>query len=241
MRIYLDDSLERGGYAAISTFHFGNPDFTNSEPFLNRWRGRIPFIALQDAHGSEPWWFADMTTGMRTLFLGTAPTWEAWLRALAENWVVAVRHDAVSGWKTWMHGGSREVVDFVRRREDQWRWWDNPQIQRPMVSIVAVRPEDPFEAARPEKGIMIRVRCAWENTTQGLPTKPIAELVKLTVDGAEVSPKLVARKQPRGGAYADHYHHVSLPNPAPGRHTVAATVRVVETRAESRREIEFSV
>ena len=45
-RIYLDDSLERGGYAAISTFHFGNPDFTNSEPFLNRYRGQIPFVAL---------------------------------------------------------------------------------------------------------------------------------------------------------------------------------------------------
>ena len=41
-RMYLDDSVVRGGYAAISTFHFGNPDFTRSEPFLHRWRGRIP-------------------------------------------------------------------------------------------------------------------------------------------------------------------------------------------------------
>jgi hypothetical protein len=241
VRIYLDDSLERGGYAAISTFHFGNPDFTNSEPFLNRWRGRIPYIALQDAHGHEPWWFADMTTGFRTLFLGTEPTWEAWLHALAENWVVAVRHDAVSGGKTWMHGGSREVLDFVRAREGQWRWWDNPQVQRPMVSIVAVRPEDQFEAARPETGVTIRVRCAWENTTQGLPKTPIAELLKLTVDGAEVSPKLVARKQPRGSAYADHYHQWHLPDPAPGKHAAAATVRVIATGAESRREIAFVV
>src|SRR5262249_24700552 len=69
VRIFLDDSLDRGGYAAISTFHFGNPDFTNTEPFLCRYRGRIPFVALQDAHGEEPWWFADMTTGFRTLFL----------------------------------------------------------------------------------------------------------------------------------------------------------------------------
>src|SRR5437764_12583800 len=45
VRMYLDDSLERGGYTAISTFHFGNPDFTNTEPFLNRFRGRIPFVA----------------------------------------------------------------------------------------------------------------------------------------------------------------------------------------------------
>ena len=113
--IYLDDSLERGGYAAISTFHFGNPDFTNSEPFLNRYRGQIPFIALQDAHGDEPWWFADMTTGFRTLFLADEPTWDGWLDALRNNWVVAVRHDAVSGSKTWMHGGDDRVVEFVRR------------------------------------------------------------------------------------------------------------------------------
>src|SRR5207237_6783708 len=78
VRLYLDDSLARGGYAAISTFHFGNPDFTNSEPFLYRWRGRIPFVALQDAHGPEPWWFSDMTTGFRKLFLATEPTWDGW-------------------------------------------------------------------------------------------------------------------------------------------------------------------
>ena len=138
VRLYLDDSLERGGYAAISTFHFGNPDFTNSEPFLQRYRGRIPFVALQDAHGDEPWWFADMTTGFRTVFLATEPTWEAWLNALERNWVVAIRHDAVSGFKTWMHGGSPEVIEFVRRHESAWRWWDNPGIQRPLVSIVAV-------------------------------------------------------------------------------------------------------
>ena len=85
VRIYLDDSLERGGYAAISTFHFGNPDFTNTEPFLGGYRGQIPFVALQDAHGGEPWWFADMTEGFRTLFLAREPTWEGWLEALRQQ------------------------------------------------------------------------------------------------------------------------------------------------------------
>ncbi|HWH72572.1 MAG TPA: prenyltransferase/squalene oxidase repeat-containing protein, partial [Candidatus Sulfotelmatobacter sp.] len=162
VRLYLDDSLERGGYAAISTFHFGNPDFTNSEPFLQRYRGRLPFVALQDAHGEEPWWFADMTTGFRTVFLGTEPTWAAWLQALECNWVVAIRHDAVSGFKTWMHGGAPEVLEFVRQHETDWCWWDNPQIQRPLVSLVAVTPADSFESGRPEQGVMLRVRCAWE-------------------------------------------------------------------------------
>ena len=116
-RIYLDDSLQRGGYAAISTFHFGNPDFTNSEPFLQNYRGQIPFIGLQDAHGNEPWWFADMTTGFRTVFLGREANWENWLTALRENWIVAIRHDAVSGGKTWMHSGKDEVLNFVKAHD----------------------------------------------------------------------------------------------------------------------------
>lgn len=241
VRLFLDDSLQRGGYAAISTFHFGNPDFTNSEPFLQRWRGQIPYVALQDAHGGEPWWFADMTTGFRTLFLAAEPTWEGWLRALEENWVVAVRRDAASGFDLWMHGGSSDVIEHVRRRQDRWRWWDNPGIARPLVSIVAVRPEDRFEAARPDAGVAVRVRCAWENTTQGLPKTPICELVRLLVDGAEVRPALTAVKARRGGALADHYHAFPIADPAPGRHTAAAAVRVVATGAEATRKVEFVV
>ncbi len=237
VRLYLDDSLQRGGYAAISTFHFGNPDFTNSEPFLHRYRHQLPFVALQDAHGAEPWWFADMTTGFRTLFLAAEPTWEAWLDALRRNQVVAVRHDAVSGHKTWMHGGTPEVLEFVRRREPEWRWWDNPAIQRPLVSLVAVKPQDEFEAARPEKGVMLRVRCAWENTAQGLAKTPITELARLTVDGADVTPQTVERKQ--RAALADHYHQFHLPNPSVGKHTATAAVRVIAGGAVLSRTIEF--
>jgi hypothetical protein len=241
VRLYLDDSLQRGGYAAVSTFHFGNPDFTNTEPFLNRWRGQIPFVALQDAHGPEPWWFADMTAGFRTLFLGAEPTWDAWLRALKENWVVAVRHDSVSGMKTWSHGGSREVTEYVRAREQEWRWWDNALIQRPLVSIVAVAPGDDFEAARPDAGVTLRVRCAWQNTTQGLPKKPIAELLELKVDGQKVTPALVAPAPQRGAAaHADHRHDYHIPKLAPGAHAATARVRVIATGAESERTIRFS-
>lgn len=240
VRLYLDDSLERGGYAAISTFHFGNPDFTNSEPFLKRYRGQLPFVALQDAHGDEPWWFADMTTGFRTVFLAAEPTWEGWLQALERNWVVAIRHDAVSGFKTWMHGGAPEVVEFVRRHAAAWQWWDNPGIQRPLVSLVALTPADEFEAARPDEGVTLRVRCAFENTAQGRPKTPISELVKLTVDAAEVSPRLVAPRQPRTAAYADHYHEFHLPKPSPGKHTATAVVRTLQSNLTSSRTVVFS-
>ncbi len=182
-----------------------------------------------------------MTTGFRTLFLARSATWDDWLTALRRNWVVAVRRDAVSRFQTWMHGGSREVLDFVRRHERDWRWWDNPTIQRPLVSIVAVRPSDEFEAARPDKGIMIRVRCAWENTAQGLPKKPIAELARLIVDGGVVTPKLVEKKRPRGAANVDYYHQFHLAEPSPGGHRVQAVVRTLETKEESSRFIEFTV
>ena len=238
-RLYLDDSLQRSGYAAISTFHFGNPDFTNSEPFLKHYWQQIPFVGLRDAHGAESWWWLDQLTGFRTLFLASEPTWEGWLTALQNNWVVAIRHDAVSGGRTWMHGGAPEVLAFVRDRERQWRWWDNPSVELPLVSIVAVTPEDRWEAARPERGVTIRVRCRWDNTAQGLPKTPRVELLELAVDGQKVTPTLVA---PRGKqkAYQDHHHSYNIAEPTAGKHTATATVRVLATKAESRHTIEFT-
>jgi len=237
-RMYLDDSLERGGYAAISTFHFGNPDFANSEPFLKLYQQQIPFVALQDAHGNEPWWWGDQLTGFRTLFLAKEPTWAGWLEALKEKWVVAVRHDSVSGNETWMHGGVPEAVEFVREHEQQWRWWDNPRIKRPLVSIVAVRPNDKFEKARPEQGVTIRVRCRRDNTLLGLPKAPRVELVKLMIDGREVEPKLVAPKA-QWGAYQDYYYFFHIAQPTPGKHTATAAVRTLDTGVVSEHTVEF--
>ena len=248
VRALLDDSVERGGFAAISTFHFGNPDFMNSEPFLQRWRGRIPYIGLQDAHGTEPWWFADQTTGYRTLFLATEPTWEGWLNALQRNWVVAVRHDDMSRGETWMHSGSDEVRDFVQVRERAWRWWDDTDTaaHRPLVSLVALRPEDEFEVGRPAKGIALRVRCAWKNTPQGMPQTPLTEFVTLLVGGADVLPTLVERKRPNGNGLADRYHLYVLPEGAGGgaggkRGTRTATVvaREIVTKREVTQTVRF--
>ena len=226
VRLLLDDSVERGGFAAISTFHFGNPDFTNTEPFLQRWRGRIPFVGLQDAHGQEPWWWGDMTEGFRTLFLATEPTWEAWLEALKRDWVVAVRHDEVSRGETWMHGGSDEVLARVRADEAKWRWWDNPRVRRPLASLVALRPEDVFEAGHPETGVALRVRCAWRNTPQGFPRERLAELVSLQVDGREVQPRLVESPRPKGPGIADSYHLHAVPA---GARAATATVREISS------------
>ena len=221
--------------AAVSTFHFGTPHFTNNSPFL------MQFVALQDAHGPEPWWFADTSEGFRTLFLAREPSWDGWLATLRNNWVAAVRRDAVSGGRLWLHAGQDDVASRVREREADCRWWDNPALRRPLASVVAVTPADAFEAWRPDKGVVIRVRCAWSNTTQGQPKAPLAELVRLTVDGAEVRPEVVTRRRPKGSGLADHYHAYRLPDPRPDRHTAAAVVRSVAAKVEETRAIEFTV
>src|SRR5436190_5394331 len=136
-----------------------------------------------------------------------------------------------------MHSGARAVMDFVRAHERDWRWWDSTEIQRPMVSLVAVKPSDEFEVARPEVGVMLRVRCAWENTPQGLAKKPLAELLSLMVDGKEVSPTLMQKRQ--GANFADSFHQHHLPNPAPGKHTASAAVRITATNETVRRTLEF--
>ncbi len=239
VRAYLDDSLMRGGYAAISTFHFGNPDFTNTSPFLMRYRGQIPYIALQDAHGAEPWWFADMTTGFRTLFLAKEPTWDGWLTALKNNFVVAVRRDTNSEGKLWIHSGSDEVLEFIKRSEQSWRWWDNPNIQRPAASIVVVKAEDEFEVGRPASGVNIRVRCQWDNTPQGLPKTERVQLVRLLVDGEEV-----ATKEVRKGAapkLADVYQECPLPSLKAGKHSVLAEVKILESGKVEKVSSEFSI
>lgn len=237
VRVLLDDSIQRGGFAAISTFHFGNPRFTNTSPWLMRYRGQIPFVALHDAHGPEPWWFSDMTEGFRTLFLAKEPTWEGWLEALKNNWVVAVRKDANSEGKLWMHAGSDEVAAFVKQHETAWRWWDNPNIQRPLASIVVVRPEDELEAGRPESGVNIRVRCQWENTTQGAPKLERVQLVKLLLDGEEVTTKQV--KKGTAAKVADVYHECPLPSLKAGKHTVTAEVKVLASGKVMKVEKEF--
>lgn len=249
-RVQLDDSVARGrGYSAISSFHF-QQNFVYMLPFLFRYRHLIPFAALQDAHGGEAWWWADELAGYRTIFLAAEPTWDAWLEALKRQWVVAVRHDAVTRFRTRMLGGGPGVQDFLREHEAEWKWWgDEPDdIQRPLVSLVAVTPEDEFEAARPEKGVMIRVRCWWKGRT--IRTTQVVELVDLSIDGNSVTPTLVEKRnapkaqtkgKKRGGRLVDHYYQYPVPAPAPGEHTATATVRVIETRRESRKTIRFTV
>ncbi len=248
VRVLLDDSAARGGYAAISTFHFGNADFTRSQPFLMRYRGRLPYVALQDAHGVESWWWSDQLTGFRTLFIAEQPTWEGWLEALRRDWVVAVRRDAATDGRLRMHGGTPAARTFVRTREADWRWWgERPEEdRRPLVSIVPVTPADSFEEGCPERGMNLRVRTAWRNTTQGQPKEPLVELMRLRVDdaldlsGAALEERLVQRSGARGG-WRDVFHLLPLPALAAGPHRAVATLREIAGGREAERALTFEV
>ena len=66
-RMILDESVPKGGFAAISTISFGQ-NFSFWLPWLHEYRHQLPFIALQDAHGTKSWWWKNQLAGYRTLF-----------------------------------------------------------------------------------------------------------------------------------------------------------------------------
>jgi hypothetical protein len=138
-----------------------------------------------------------------------------------------------------MHG-MPEVIEVVKEQWQEWQWWDNPAIERPMVSVVALTPQDEFEVGRPEKGVAVRVRCAMTNTAQGLPKTPIAEFVKLMVAGKQVQPEHVVKRRPNG-AVEDDYYIYAWPDVGAGRYTATATVRRIAGGKEVARSIGFSV
>jgi hypothetical protein len=94
--------------------------------------------------------------------------------------------------------------------------------------------------ARPENGLTLRIRCAWHNTTQGQPKKPIAEFAKLVVDGQPANAQLKDIKRARG-VREDYYHEFHIANPTPGPHAATVTVRVLETGQEVTRTMNFTV
>jgi hypothetical protein len=222
-RACLDEAVEQGTYGAIASFHFGNECFLHSQPFLHRWYGRIPFVGLQDAHGGESWWWGNQLAGFTTLFVAREATWDAWLEALERNLVMSVRHDAISGWKTELAGGSPALRDFVMKREREWRWWDDAgkSSRRPVGALVLLRPGMKFEVGAPAGGLALRLRLWAENTTQGLPREARTELVALRVDGRVVRPELRESRE-------DRYFLFEFAD-APGAHRAEAEVRVLES------------
>ena len=69
----------------------------------------------------------------------------------------------------------------------------------------------------------------------------MTELLKLIIDGKEVSPTLISAKAPRGNLLADHYHYFHLENPTPGPHSAEALVGALSSGEQFRQRLEFTV
>lgn len=222
-RLILDESIRNGGYAAISTIHF-DQNFLFWVPYLYQYRYQLPFVSLQDAHGTEAWWWTDELTGYRTLFLAKEPTYAAMKKALKNNWVVAVRHDSLSRFKTRILGGAKGVKEYMLSHESEWKWWgkDSEELCRPWAAITIVHPADSFEVARPDKGVNIRVRCWWKSS-RPLLKNPMVKLEKLELDNSIIKPEYVEKKS-RRGKLADAYYLYKIPEISLGKHEIKATL-----------------
>ena len=240
-RILLDQAVQEGTFSSISDFHFGSEHFLATQPFLNRYRDVMPFIGLQDAH-TGAWWWMEFLVGFRTLFLATEPTWKGWLEALRRNWVVNVRHDAITEFETQIAGASNNVQRYILDRSASWRWWgDRPDdLRRPWASLTAVTPQDEFDDVRPENGVNLCVRCWLDTKPFGTPKVPVTELVSLELDGHAVSATHVERPPGKGGR-GDDYHLWRMTADQTGRHAAVATVRMIRTGAVAKVKTEFSL
>ena len=84
----------------------------------------------------------------------------------------------------------------------------------------AVRPARPHHADR-----------FTQKLPQGLLKAPLAELIRLKVDGNVVQTTLVSPER-QNGLRGDHYHRWTIANLSPGKHAATADVRVLATKAE---------
>jgi hypothetical protein len=239
-RMLLDESVNNGGYLGISTVHFGQ-NFSFVQSHLHEYRHQLPFITLQDAHGTESWWWSNELVNHRTLFVAKEPTYNAMIKALKNGQVVAVRHDSVSNNQTRMLGGTEETRQFVKAKENSWKWWNdqNQETKRPWAAVTVLLPTDTFDVARPDKGVNIRIRCWWLGIRQML-AKPLVALEELKIDGKVVEPELVSKKA-RNGDVSDSYYLYLLPQPSGGDHTIEAKLRHLNKNTVKTMSTKFTV
>ncbi|ADV83473.1 Prenyltransferase/squalene oxidase [Terriglobus saanensis SP1PR4] len=193
-RILLDEACHTGDYGAISSFHFGLDDFLDFEPFLMEWEGRLAMIGLQDSHGGESWWWTSQLEGFRTLYLAEDPSWESFLKAIDNKWVLSVRRDASTNHQIEWSGALSEVRRFIADREQDWSWWTGSHSDRPLAMLTVLRPNMPFEIGAPKEGLSIRVRLRFglgDSPNKAVLYEQQSELVSMHIDDREVHPEQV--------------------------------------------------
>jgi hypothetical protein len=220
----LDESIDRGGYVAISTIHFGQ-NFLFWLPYLHQYRHRLAYVALQDFHGVESWWWAGELESYRTVFIAREPTYESMVEAMRRQWMAAIRHDELSNHQTRMLGGTAEARSFIQSHQKEWQWWRDQQTESrlPWGVLTVVDPNSKFEVGRPTEGAVVRIRTRWHSLRNRL-EKPLTELSELQVDGKIVDPAQIRRDETKGVDSFQWY-----PLPAAGARKLSATFRHSQT------------
>lgn len=213
-RIVLDDSLLRGGYSLLSTFHFGCHNMACTTPYLMRYRHEIPMIALQDSHG-EAWWWRRHLEKFKTIFLAESPTWGNWMKAVSRNHVAAVRRDCWTFGKTRMLGGSRDARGRFWDLRGDWEAGDVAEAKED-VSVVVVRSTDVFEPGRPKCGSALRIRLnrEWIEGRQLWFNDDEITLERVAIDGKEAKVSHDVRFVEEGwlkGKVEEDSYYVALP------------------------------
>ncbi len=228
-RILLDESIHSGGYTAISTIHFGQ-NFLFWLPYLYQYRNQLPLIALQDAHGTESWWWSGELVSYRNLFLAKEPTYEAMLEAMRNNWMVAVRHDEISEHKVRMLGGTLDARDYITAHQNEWKWWGDNEIENvlPWAAITVINPSDSFEAERPLKGVNIRIRCQWDGVRNVI-KEPLVELIQLKINNRLINIDSIIKKENKG---SDGYLLYTMDNISNGDYVIEATLKHLKNQSE---------
>lgn len=239
-RLLLDHSInENKGYIAISTVHF-EQNFLFWAPYLYQYRYQMPFIALQDFHGEESWWWGNDLVSYRNLFLAKEPTYESMVEAVKAHRIVTVRHDALTRYRTRILGGAAGVQDYILSRKDEWKWWDDEtqELNHPWAAITILKPGDVFEEAKPEMGVNIRIRCWWKGIKETL-TKPAVDLVRLKINGKDVESEYFEKKN-RHDRLSEAYYLYKWPDVTKGEHTIEATLKRIDDNTIKNIKVTFS-
>lgn len=114
------DIYENGYNAFLAGFNWAPSDFVRVFPWRERYVQQLPAIADADSHGDLEKW-SEHLDYTRNLYLAEDPSYASFLDAAKRGRLVCVI--APRDGKAVAYYGRRTAVEFVKARENVWRWW----------------------------------------------------------------------------------------------------------------------
>ena len=122
-RVY-DDGLEGGpGYnAVVGGLGWPNWDWIRFFPYRERWVGQLPIVVDGDAHGDIEKW-SERLDRQRMLYIARSHELPDFLEACRDGRTVCVIRGGADGSEI-AYYGAPAAVDYVKRHQVQWQWWE---------------------------------------------------------------------------------------------------------------------